>query len=120
MTAMDIASTTSRTPRVKKPLEKPEAEQMEKPEATGTWMHLYFWGVDQRLVWALALYFASGFLCEQGGLKKNLETWKEKKRVGSCLPITAEHDRSTFGFSCCGCENYSHDTVVCGYLDAEI
>ena len=90
---------------------------MEKPEA----MHLYFGGVDQN-GWflALALYFASGFLCEQGGLKKNVETWKEKKRVGSCLPITAEHDRSTFGFSCYGCENNAHDTVVCGYLDAEI
>ena len=99
-----------------KHMEKPEAKHMEKPEVK----HLHLWDVGQRLVLALALYFASGFLCEQGGLKKNVETWKEKKRVGSCLPITAEHDRSTFGFSCCGCENYSHDTVVCGYLDAEI
>ena len=56
-------------------MEKPEAKHMEKPEAK----HLHFWDVDQRSVLALALYFASGFLCEQGGLKANVETWKGEK-----------------------------------------
>ena len=91
---------------------------MEKPEAK----HLHLWEGRSTVGFGVGAVLCKCFSVQAGGIEeKNRDSEGKKVHwIKACLPTAAEHDRSTFGFSCCGCENYSHDTVVCGYLDAEI